>query len=61
MIATDAEPVSHKSPYQPIDIAHPGRKQIITFDQWFDNGCGREPDPAAYRYDFYRQAWVLKD
>lgn len=61
MISRDAEPVSNKNPYPRIDIAHAGRKRLITLQQWIENGGGREPDPAAYYYDFNIQAWILND
>lgn len=61
MIAKDAEPVGNRTAYPRIDIAHIGRRQLITLKDWIEDGCGREPDPAAYNYDHYAQAWILKD
>ncbi|UGY16822.1 hypothetical protein HAP48_0004625 [Bradyrhizobium septentrionale] len=59
MIHREAVPVGHTSPYKRIEIAHLGRKTIITADELALSG-DREPDPAAYRYDVDLRAYLLK-
>ncbi len=60
MIASDAAPIGHVSPYKRIDPQHPGRKPVITAVEVAQAG-GREPDPHVYRYSPMRDAWILKD
>jgi hypothetical protein len=60
MIAPDAKPRRHDPPYKRIDIAHIGRKAVITAEELAQSG-GREPDPAAYRYDAVLRTYLLKD
>lgn len=60
MIARDATPLGHVSPYRRIDPAHPGRKAVITGLEVVQNG-GREPDAAIYRYNGITDTWYLKD
>ena len=55
------EPIAHISPYRRIDLDHPGRKRIITRDEWAASGAVREPDPALYSYDAPNRRWVLKE
>ena len=45
------EPIAHISPYRRIDTSHPGRKRVITLDEWQASRSTREPDPAIYSYD----------
>lgn len=59
MIARDAKPTSHNSPYKRIDIMHPGRKRWVTRQDVQDGKC-REPDPEAYSYDGLG-IWTLKE
>jgi hypothetical protein len=55
------EPIAHISPYRRIDLSHPGRKPIITVDEWQAGGSTRKPDPAIYSYDAQNRRWVLKE
>ena len=55
------EPIAHISPYRRIDTSHPGRKRVITLDEWQASGSTREPDPAIYCYDARNRRWVLKE
>ena len=55
------EPIAHISPYRRIDPAHPGRKRVITLDEWQASGSKREPDPAIYSYDARNRRWVLNE
>ena len=55
------EPIAHISPYRRIDPSHPGRKRVITLDEWRASGSTRKPDPAIYRYDERNRRWVLKE
>lgn len=61
MIARDAEPIGHSTPYPRVDIRYIGRKRVIGLKDWMESGDPREPDPAAYRFDSLWMAWVLKD
>ena len=54
------EPIAHISPYRRIDPSHPGRKRVITLDEWKASGSTRKPDPAIYSYDERNRCWVLK-
>ena len=56
----DYEPIAHISPYRRIDPSHPGRKRVITLDEWQASGSTRKPDPAIYSYDARNRRWVLK-
>ena len=47
--------------YRRIDPAHPGRKRVITQDEWQASGSTRKPDPAIYTYDAQNRCWVLKE
>jgi hypothetical protein len=51
----------HISPYRRIDPSHPGRKRVITLDEWQASGSTRKPDPAIYTYDARNRRWVLKE
>jgi hypothetical protein len=55
------EPIAHISPYRRIDPSHPGRKRVITLDEWQASGSTRKPDPAIYSYDERNRRWVLKE
>ena len=55
------EPIAHISPYRRIDPSHPGRKRVITLDEWQASGSTRKPDPAIYSYDARNRCWVLKE
>ena len=55
------EPIMHISPYRRIDPVHPGRKQIITLDEWLASGSTRDPDPNLYCYDARSRRWLLKE
>jgi hypothetical protein len=55
------EPIAHISPYRRIDPSHPGRKRVITLDEWEASGSTRKPDPAIYTYDARNRRWVLKE
>jgi hypothetical protein len=55
------EPIEHISPYRRIDPSYPGRKRVITLDEWQASGSTRKPDPAIYSYDAQRRCWVLKE
>jgi len=33
-IPPNIEPIAHVSPYRRIDPEHPGRKRIITLEEW---------------------------
>jgi len=55
------EPIAHISPYRRIDPSHPGRKRVITLDEWKASGSTRKPDPAIYSYDARNRCWVLKE
>ena len=55
------EPVAHISPYRRIDPLHPGRKRVITLEEWQASGSMRKPDPAIYSYDARNRRWVLKE
>jgi hypothetical protein len=55
------EPIAHISPYRRIDPSHPGRKRVITLDEWRASGSTRKPDTAIYSYDARNQRWVLKE
>jgi hypothetical protein len=55
------EPIAHISPYRRIDPSHPGRKRVITLDEWQASGNTRKPDPAIYSYDERNRRWVLKE
>jgi len=57
----DYEPIAHISPYRRIDPSHPGRKRVITLDEWQASGSTRKPDPAIYSYDARNRCWVLKE
>jgi hypothetical protein len=52
---------THISPYRRIDPSHPGRKRVITLDEWQASGSTRKPDPAIYSYDARNRRWVLKE
>src|SRR4029077_9885306 len=54
------EPIAHISPYRRIDPSHPGRKRVITLDEWQASGSTREPDPEIYRYDARNRLCVPK-
>jgi hypothetical protein len=60
-IPRNIAPIAHISPYRRIDPEHPGRKQIITLDEWMASGTTREPDLAIYSYDTRSRRWVLKE
>jgi hypothetical protein len=60
-ISPHIEPIAHVSPYRCIDPERPGRKRIITRDEWAASGPAREPDPALYSYDARERRWVLKE
>jgi hypothetical protein len=60
-IPPNIAPIAHISPYRRIDPEHPGRRPIITLDEWMAIGSAREPDPAIYSYDARRRRWVLKE
>lgn len=60
MIDRDAVSIGHIPPRRRIDPAHPGRKSIITGDEWLASGA-KEPDPAIYRADPLNKRWVLKE
>jgi hypothetical protein len=60
-ISPHIEPIAHVSPYRRIDPERPGRKQIITRDEWAASGPAREPNPALYSYDARERRWVLKE
>ena len=49
------------TPYRRIDPSHPGRKRVITLDEWRASGSMRKPDPAIYSYDERNRRWVLKE
>jgi hypothetical protein len=55
------EPIAHISPYRRIDPSHPGRKRVITLDEWQASGSTRTPDPEIYSYDARNRCWVLKE
>ena len=55
------EPIAHITPYRRIDPSHPGRKRVITLDEWQASGSKRKPDPAIYSYDARNRRWVLKE
>jgi hypothetical protein len=55
------EPIAHISPYRRIDPSHPGRKRVITLEEWKASGSTRKPDPAIYSYDARNRCWVLKE
>ena len=55
------EPITHISPYRRIDPSRPGRKRVITLDEWQASGSTRKPDPAIYSYDARNRRWVLKE
>lgn len=59
MIARDAVPIDHRSPYKRIDLAHPNRKPKITLED-VQSGREREPDLEVYRF-VYGFGWVLKE
>lgn len=61
MIARDAEPIGHSTPYPRVDIRYIGRKRVITMKDLAESGSMRDPDPAAYEFDYLRQSWILKD
>lgn len=60
MINRNTVVAHHVSPYKRVDTMHPGRKEIITSDELARSG-DREPDPAVYRYDDAKGAFVMKD
>jgi len=60
-IPPNIEPIAHVSPYRRIDPEHPGRKRIITLEEWVASRAAREPDPALYSYDARNRRWVLKE
>jgi hypothetical protein len=60
-IPPNTEPITHISPYRRIDPERPGRKRIITFDEWAASGATREPDPSFYSYDAPNRRWVLRE
>ena len=60
-IRQNIEPITHISPYRRIDPERPGRKAIITVDEWLASGATREPDPAFYSYYTPSRRWVLKE
>jgi len=37
-IPSAIEPIAHISPYRRIDPSHPGRKRVITLDEWQASG-----------------------
>jgi hypothetical protein len=55
------EPIAHISPYRRIDPSHPGRRRVITLDEWQASGSTRTPDPEIYSYDARNRRWVLKE
>ena len=55
------EPIAHISPYRRIDPSRPGRRRVITLDEWQASGSTRKPDPAIYSYDARSRRWVLKE
>jgi len=59
MIARDAVPTGHSTPYPRIDMMHIGRKSVITLEDVVNEG-GRESDPAVYRFDLYSRCDVMK-
>lgn len=58
MIAPDAEPVDHRTPYKRIDLARPKRKAVITREDV--NRTETVPDPALYDYNHIYDIWTLK-
>lgn len=60
MIAHDAAPTSHVSPYGRIDIRYPGRKRVITALELAQSG-DRMPDPAVYNYNPLADTWIMKE
>ena len=59
MIAPDAQPIGHRSPYKRIDLAQRRtRKAVVTQDD-IKNG-EPIPDPSLYEYWIGDRAWRLK-
>jgi hypothetical protein len=60
MIARDAEPIAHRSPYKRIDLAARRRptKLVITREEIEDN-LEQVPDSRFYEPDVYGN-WILK-
>ena len=58
MIAPDAQPIGHRSPYKRIDLARPRRKAVITRDDI--KASGITPDPEQYSYCHIYDIWTLK-
>jgi hypothetical protein len=52
---------SGRGRYRRIDPSHPGRKRVITLDEWQASGSTRTPDPEIYRYYARNRRWVLKE
>ena len=55
------EAIAHISPYRRIDPSRPGRKRVITLDEWKASGSSRKPDLEIYNYDARNRRWVLKE
>ncbi len=58
MIDANAEPIRNIPALKRIDIKHLGRRRVIPAIEVLHGY--REPDPATYRYDVFRDAWILK-